>query len=1218
MKFLSTLFWSLLIFQGLQAQNNFWTEVADRQSLPPISEGLSVVQHYQPLALDYEAIQQALMTAPMEFSQENSPAFLLSLPLPDGRTEVFQVVESPILAPELAARYPEIKTYRGYSTSNAAITTRLDVGPVGFHAIITLPQGRVIIEPYAPQQTRYYAAYFVKDVETPAGIRLECGYVPGQAGGLEHSGALETRDVGLVSLKKYTIGLACSGEFADYHNASTKAQVLAQMTQIINFANEFMVRDLAVRLEIAANTDAAIFLDPATDPYTDGSSVMESFAQTAEILNANLGIDNYDLGHSFIAGCSSGTVGIGRGRACNNQIAADEFKGFGISCQYSGNSSFAVQLVCHEVGHQLSASHTFNNCPDAEGAVTASSAYEPGSGSTIMSYAGSCGDQNILMNSDAYYHTQSIEQIRTYTQSGLGSTCAESIPTSNSDPSVNLPYENGFFIPVRTPFELTAEGADPDGDALTYCWEEYDLGPTSPIGNPSLDAPIFRSVAPTSSPNRVFPSLLKIVNNQSNNNEVLPTYNRNLTFRCTVRDNDPEAGGVNWAQVQFKADQTAGPFLVTAPNTGDVTWKVGEYREVTWNVANTTNPRVKCHYVNIKLSVDGGFTYPYTLAASTPNDGSAFVSVPDAVTADARVRVEAANNIFFDISNADFTIAPASGPGFAIDVSPVAVPLFCTSQGNITFDITTAPLLGYDSTITLSLLGSLPANGSYAFGQNSLTPGESTTLTLELPDYTGHDTLQLQVSAEGPGLGATNRSLYIIAVSSDFSSLQLMAPADGTSDIVLSTNFSWTSAPNATLYDFQLATSPAFGVDDMVESAEGLSAPGYTPTQLFEENTLYFWRVRPINECGPGEWLPPFAFHTAIVDCANTAANDLPINIANNPNTKISKINIPTDGIISDLNLTNVEVTFQPVNSLRIFLVSPAGTEVRLWNLDCLNTGLIRLGFDDEAPTEITCPPDDNLPVRPDQPLSAFDGENTAGEWQLKVQVVTSGFGSGGTIKSWRLEFCAAVATTPPTLITNETLAVPPGEGNTITKQLLEVQDDVATPSQVTYTIVTPPAHGQLYRWSLNEPLGAGAHFSQSTINTYNLVYVHDGSATQTDAFTFIAEDNEGGWLPTQVFNIDIDEGATVSVKDVVAANAISLAPNPTSESVRINFRKALSGGVSVQLLNLQGQQVLQGRYADGNTPIELNTAQLPAGAYFVQVRTEQGMFTEKLVVQHR
>ncbi len=1203
-----------LALQSIQGQGNYWTDIPEsRIVLPPGSEVAISASQYRTLDLDFGGLRAALAQAPMEFSSEAANPARISLPLPDGRFAEFEVVESPVMAPGLAARFPEIRSYQAYGLSGNRTSARFDYSPLGFHASIRTPEGTVYIEPYATNQQRRHISYYRRDMQM--GASLPCGYDPAEETGAavaeaEEQAIIAFRNNEPVPLRTYRLALACTGEYASL-KGGTLPLVLASINTAVNLANQVFQLETSVRMQLIEENDQLIFLNAASDPYNNSNQGRELLGQNTAVINGIIGLDDYDIGHVFTGGCSD--VG---GVASPSSVCTLN-KARGVTCHYTNNITAIVnQVLVHEVGHQFSCGHSWNNCPGSMDQLSPENAFEPGSGSTIMSYAGACGMENNIQNeSDAYYNIGSLEDFIEFSRVGDGSGCGFETVPGNNQPEVTHGYQDGFFIPIRTPFELTAQGSDPDGDALTYCWEQYDLGPVSQLGSPSLDAPVFRSAPPVDSPTRVFPSLFKIVNNLSNNNEVLPTYNRNFTFRCTVRDNDPEAGGVAWAEVKFKADQTSGPFLVTAPNADTIAWKVGEYREVTWNVANTTNARVKCNFVHIKLSIDGGFTYPYTLAASTPNDGSAFVSVPDAVTADARVRIEAANNIFFDISDADFTIEPATEPGFAMEVLPADVPLYCSSEGSLTVDIQTASLLDYDSTITLGLAGNLPAGASYAFGQNSLAPGESTTLTIDLGGFAGRDTLELQILAEAPGLETASRNLYVIVLSSDFSALELLAPADGASDIVLSTSFSWTDIENATSYDFELATNPAFG-QATIESASGLASVSYTPTVLFEENTLYFWRVRPVNECGPGEWLPPFGFHTTAVDCANTGANDLPINIANSPNTKISKIFIPTDGLISDLNLTNVEVTFQPVNSLRIFLVSPAGTEVRLWNLDCLNTGLIRVGFDDEAPTDIICPPDDNLPVRPDQPLSAFDGENTAGEWQLKVVVVTSGFGSGGTIKSWNLEFCAAVASTPPSLITNETLFVPPGQSNTITKDLLEVQDDVATPSQLRYTIVTPPAHGQLYRWSLSEPLGAGAHFTQATVNTFNLVYVHDGSDTQTDSFTFVAEDGEGGWLPTQVFNIEIDENATVSVKEAGISNGISLAPNPGREEVRISFRQPLSGSVSVHLLNLQGRQVLQRRFTDGSAQLELDISQLPAGAYFVQVHTEQGLFVEKLVVQ--
>jgi subtilisin-like proprotein convertase family protein len=864
------------------------------------------------------------------------------------------------------------------------------------------------------------------------------------------------------------------------------------------------------------------------------------------------------------------------------------------------------------MGHQFGATHTMNDCQNVE----SSTSYEPGSGVTIMSYAGICQPSNNVQSfTEDFYHIASIEQIYTFTREGSGEGCAIKTPTGNMAPVVVAPMLTGSFIPISTPFELTASATDPENDALTYAWEQFDLGPNNVgLGNPQGNSPLFRCFQPSASPTRTFPRLDRIVANSFSVSEVLPAYSRDLTFRCTVRDNNPGGGNVSWAITRFKSDSTAGPFLLTHPNASDIEWKVGEYQEITWDVANTNNTRVRCFRVNIKLSTDGGFTYPHTLLEGVPNTGSAYITVPGLVTNSARIRVEAADNIFFDISNANFAIAEPTEPGYAMTASPSVIRPACLPEPTV-IHITTESLLGFDDPISLWLEGDLPIEASVSFADNPILPGENTTMTIDWGTFV-NDTFRLQIVGTTTSLDTTYRFLELVTVSNDYADLALLLPEDGTSDIILSTPFSWTNVADADRYDFELATKPSFG-PATISSASGLTVTNHTPNLLLDENQLYFWRVRPVNECGPAEWLPPFAFRTAAVDCADFSANDLPVSMANAAGTtRISKIFVPINGIINDVNLRNVEVSFQPVSSIRMTLISPAGTEVRLYNLNCLNTGLIRLGFDDEAPTGILCPPSNNAPVRPNQALSAFDGENTFGEWQLRTQVVSSGFGGGGAFQSWTLEFCAALTPEAPALITNETLGVPPGQSNVITNTLLEVADGASNPDQIIYTILTPPAHGKLFRTSLNEELTMGSRFSQATINAFNLAYLHDGSDTQNDSFTFIVENSQGGWIPTQAFNIAIDEDAVVQTQEVVAQNSISLFPNPTDEQVTISFLQPVSGLVEVRFFNLQGQQVQQGRFVEGGNFLQVSTAALPSGIYFVQVQCAEGHFVQKLAVQ--
>lgn len=256
-----------------------------------------------------------------------------------------------------------------------------------------------------------------------------------------------------------------------------------------------------------------------------------------------------------------------------------------------------------------------------------------------MAYAGICGSDNLQSNSDPYFHTHNITEVLSFTAGSVGNSCAfrETIP--NNLPSVNAPAQ--VRIPQSTPFRLTAVANDPDGDTLTYCWEQYDPDP------------LFRSRLPSPSPTRFFPSLQTVMNNTTDRWETLPTTNRTMTFRCTVRDNRAGGGGVGIATTQVNVNGAA--FRVTQPASGAV-WNVGDTRPVFWqvgggNIAST---------VNILLSLNGGLDYEQgnliVLKANTPNDGVETVSVPNVVSTRARIIVEAVGHVFYSPNPGNFRI----------------------------------------------------------------------------------------------------------------------------------------------------------------------------------------------------------------------------------------------------------------------------------------------------------------------------------------------------------------------------------------------------------------------------------------------------------------------------------------------------------------------------------------------------------------------------------
>ena len=280
-----------------------------------------------------------------------------------------------------------------------------------------------------------------------------------------------------------------------------------------------------------------------------------------------------------------------------------------------------------------------------------------------MGYAGICAP-NLQSNSDDHFHNYSINEMVAFTVNGNGNTCASTSATGNGIPTVSGGVD-GLTIPISTPFELTATGSDPDGDAVTYNWEQYDLGPSTASGdnnltNPSGNQPIFRSFSSTTSPTRTFPRLQDLVNNTTTIGEHLPTYTRGLQFKCSIRDNRAGGGGFADDLKTLNVTANAGPFLVQAPNGGGTV--VGNTQlPVSWDVAGTNGNGVNCTSVDIFLSTDGGYTFPTLLVAGTPNDGSASVLVPNVTTSQARIKVKASNNVFFDISNANFSITPGAG-----------------------------------------------------------------------------------------------------------------------------------------------------------------------------------------------------------------------------------------------------------------------------------------------------------------------------------------------------------------------------------------------------------------------------------------------------------------------------------------------------------------------------------------------------------------------------
>ena len=619
---------------------------------------------FRALEVDVKALASLLGRAPVERSAEAAAAepVLLAIPYPDGTDRLFRVEESPVLEPELAARFPEIRTFVAQGIDDPTASARLSFTPLGFHAMVLSASGTVLIDPYRRWDARYVLSYFKREARKPAGPGFRCGVNEEMQEEAESAAEVPSGSPAEIAsgtqLRTYRLALAATGEYSAAvcdPNPAAVACALNAMAVSMNRVNGIYERELAIRMVMVANNNLIVYTDGDTDPYTneDGGAML---SENQSNLNSVIGLSNYDIGHVF----STGGGGI-----ASLRVPCTSGKAQGVTgLSNPVGDPFDVDYVAHEMGHQFGGSHTFNGTTEnCFGNRSSTSAYEPGSGSTIMAYAGICGAEDLQPHSDDTFHTRSFDQIVSFSTGATGSSCAVTTATGNIAPAVNAGA--AFTIPKQTPFTLTGSATDADGDALTYMWEEFDLGSASPPNNDvSAVRPIFRSFVPLTVPSRTFPRLPDILDNVSTLGESLPTRNRTMTFRLTARDNRAGGGGVNFASTTVTVSAAAGPFVVTQPDTG-LSWRGNSAQTVTWNVAGTTAAPVSCANVAIHLSIDGGNTFPIVLTASTANDGSEDVTLPNAPTAQARVRISCVGNVFFDISNADFALTDANGLPFA-------------------------------------------------------------------------------------------------------------------------------------------------------------------------------------------------------------------------------------------------------------------------------------------------------------------------------------------------------------------------------------------------------------------------------------------------------------------------------------------------------------------------------------------------------------------------
>ena len=643
-KFIIVLLLCIYQLSTAQTSGKLWQPVSE-SAIRSGSERVIVPMKYKTFRTSANVLKNLLGTAPSEQSValSDSPV-IIELPMPDGTFQRFKIIESPVMAPALAVRFPSIKTYNVMGIDQPGTYGKLDFTELGFHGMLLGTAGTVFIDPYSRNNQDDYVSYYANDFiknETAA-----CQIVEQ----VEKQKSAQGTNAVICSgsnLRTYRLAVSCTGEYAQAatgNSTPTPAQVLSAVTTTIARVDGVYETEVAVKLVLIANEAALLFNNPLTDPFNGNNNAMVLIDESQRVIDSIAGSANYDIGHTFSTG-GGGLAGLG-------VVCTAGQKGRGIT----GSSSpvgdpYDIDFVCHEFGHQFGCNHSYNQCT-SNSTENPGTMVEPGSGITIMGYAGVCAPKdNLSNNSIAYFHSISFDELMAYSNTGAGNSCAVVTATGNTAPVVeSIPT---YTIPKLTAFELKGKASDANNDPLTYSWEETDNNSTP--HDLGLAAPYFKTNPPANSSNRIFIPMVNLFLGQTGTlGEYLPSTAQELNFRLTARDNKVGGGGVCYAACKLIVADVA-PIKVTSQKT-PVTWSACKTEKVTWDVGGTNAAPVNTPLVDILFTIDTGKTF-LTIAGGVPNNGSCNITVPTVATTKGRVVIKGVNNVFFAVNAADITVA---------------------------------------------------------------------------------------------------------------------------------------------------------------------------------------------------------------------------------------------------------------------------------------------------------------------------------------------------------------------------------------------------------------------------------------------------------------------------------------------------------------------------------------------------------------------------------
>ncbi len=1243
---------AFLSFYG-SAQSAYWQQDVSQQGLDQNFSDRFDVQKGQVFSFDEQMFRKELKAV----SISKGTTKIVYFPNADGKSVAFKVSEQPVFSPELSRKYPNIKSYAGYALNDAKDKIRFSVSHKGIQSMIIHSDKRGSTFMQKDGDSKYVV--YSRDTNSQKNSDFVCNTKASLENKLD---AQFLKPIDGQVLRKFRLAVSASGEYTEYHGG-TVADALAAINATVTRINEVFETDLAIRLELVANTDQVIFTDPQTDPYSGSLS-----SKVQGTLTNTIGEANYDIGILFNKAPGDGNAGF------IGAVCVDNRKGSAYaSLPNPEGDLFDLDFVAHEMGHQFGANHTWSFEVEGTGVQV-----EPGSGTTIMGYAGIAGIHNVASNGEDYFHYVSIVQIAEYLNTV---SCAETISLTNAPPTVT-PTGN-FTIPISTAFVLTGSASDSDiDDVLSYTWEQIDngnvpqstFGPTNPIGAN------FRSKRPNDSPTRYFPRLRSVVAGRLT--QIFPPINtdwetvsdvqREMNFAFTVRDNAAGGGQVASDLVNVFVDNNAGPFVVNSQDT-NVLATAGATEDIVWDVANTDKAPVNAQTVDIFLSTDGGITFPIVLAEDVPNDGNHTVQIPSNPTMEARVMVKAHNNIFFAVNSSDFTI----------EESEIVLNLTELEQEVCASDILVVPFTyetfsGFNEEATFNIVTPPSGVDIAIFPETAIANGTPIEITFT-------NTQNLAIGAYPIRLLATTSSLTkevtfnLNVYDTNFSGVSLVSPADDEIDISTNISLEWQVDDLATSYDIEIATDEAF--TDVIETGSVISN-SYTPSNL-ENLETYFWRVKSENSCGEGTFGAPFSFTTIAFSCqTRDNPSSLPIAISASGAPKVfTTISVFDDLPIADIDV-NLEIDHTFLSDIVVTLTSPEGTTVVLISNSCDDMRNVNATFDDDA-IDFVCDgtPAINGTVKPLGSLSSFNGESTLGEWLLTVS--DNANNDGGSLKAFSLEICAEGEFRPdadndgvfddgPDMC----LGTPDGvQVDTSGCQVLIVPSSnyriearsescrSSNDGSIVVNILSPLTYTATLSGngvnSTDDFVGPSFTLNNLSAGTYSLcLRATDGTLISAEqCFNIVIEEPEvlsvsaiasldGSIINLELegallYNIELNgvvsqiEGSSVSLDLKAGLNSLKVStnlpcqgsyeeqflfskeplvyPNPFDDVVKVFFGTSV-GEVNIRVFAANGRFVLSRNHSVNATEIELDFSALSAGLYFIQFEAENIKGTSKVI----